>query len=131
MATLIAYLPSHKSHGEPEGPAHRRDAIMAWARRRRHRIAAVIAEDELPGSETKQGLPAAVAALGDDGIGGLVLPSLSGLSDDLVVQEQLLAEIRRTGAKVYSLDPNDTEHLRSVSSDPSRNLVRRVLQKPA
>jgi DNA invertase Pin-like site-specific DNA recombinase len=131
MATLIAYLPCRKGHGEPEGRSDRRDALMAWARRRRHRIAAVIEEDELTGSDPKQGLPAAVAALGDDGIGGLVLPSLSGLSDDLVVQEQLLAEIRRTGAKVYSLDPNDTEHLRSVSSDPSRNLVRRVLQKTA
>jgi hypothetical protein len=48
-----------------------------------------------------------------------------------VTQEQLLAEIRRTGASVYSLDPNDAEHLRSESADPSRNLVRQVLQKAA
>jgi DNA invertase Pin-like site-specific DNA recombinase len=67
----------------------------------------------------------------EDGIKGLVVTSLSSLSDDLVVQEQLLAEIRRTGATVYSVDPDDAEHLRTVSSDPSRNLVRQVLQTAA
>jgi DNA invertase Pin-like site-specific DNA recombinase len=133
MATLIAYLrllgngPS-ESHDQA---GYHRDAVLAWARRRRHQVAAFVEEDEPAGLEGRQGLAAAVAGLSEDGIDGLVVTSLTSLSEELVAQEQLLAEIRRTGAKVYSLDPGDAEHLRSESADPSRNLVRQVLQKAA
>ena len=131
MATLIAYLrvPGNGPSERPDQAGYHRDAVLAWARRRRHQVAAFVEEDELAGLERRPGLAAAVAGLSDDGIDGLVVTSLTSLSEDLVAQEQLLAEILRTGAKVYSLDPNDAEHLRSESADPSRNLVRQVLQK--
>ena len=133
MATLIAYLRLLGARpGDRHGPAgYQRDAVLGWARRRRHEVTAFVEEDDLAGLDWRPGLAAAVAGLSDDGIDGLVVTSLTSLSEDLVAQEQLLAEIRRTGARVYSLDPNDAEHLRSESADPSRNLVRQVLQKAA
>jgi DNA invertase Pin-like site-specific DNA recombinase len=131
MATLIAYLrlPGNGPRKRHDQAGYRRDAVLAWARRRRHQVAAFVEEDEPAALKGRQGLAAAVAGLSDDGIDGLVVTSLTSLSEDLVAQEQLLAEILRTGAKVYSLDPDDAEHLRSESADPSRNLVRQVLQK--
>jgi DNA invertase Pin-like site-specific DNA recombinase len=135
MATLIAYLRSFRNgRGEQEQSASdQREAVTAWARRRRHHVAAFVEEDQVRSSDLGQrpALAAAIAALGDDGIDGLVVSALSDLSDDLVVQEQLLAEIRRVGAKVYSVEPDDAEHLRTVSSDSSRNLVRHVLRTTA
>jgi DNA invertase Pin-like site-specific DNA recombinase len=133
MATLIAYLrplgkaPSQRHHQAGD----QREAVLAWARRLRHHVAAVVEEEAPAGPDRRQGLAAAVAGLSDEGIDGLVITSLTSLSEDLVAQEQLLAEIRRTGAKVYSLDRRDAQHLRGQSSDPSRNLVRQVLQKAA
>jgi DNA invertase Pin-like site-specific DNA recombinase len=133
MATLIAYLRLIRTRpGEGHDQAgDQRDAVLGWARRRRHEVTAFLEEDEPAGLERRPGLAAAVAGLSDDGVDGLVVTSLTSLSEDLVAQEQLLAEIRRTGARVYSLDPSDAEHLRSESADPSRNLVRQVLQKAA
>jgi hypothetical protein len=106
MATLIAYLRLLGARpGDRHGPAgYQRDAVLGWARRRRHEVTAFVEEDDLAGLDWRPGLAAAVAGLSDDGIDGLVVTSLTSLSEDLVAQEQLLAEIRRTGAKVYSLD---------------------------
>lgn len=133
MATLIAYLRplgGVPSDGHDQA-GHQREAVLSWARKRRHEVAAFVEEDEPVGLDRRQGLAVAVAELGDDGIDGLVVTSLTSLSEDLVAQEQLLAEIRRTGARVYSLDPGDAEHLRNDSPDPSRTLIRQVLQKAA
>jgi DNA invertase Pin-like site-specific DNA recombinase len=133
MATVIAYLdPARNGPGDRVGgPEGHREAIAAWARRRRHQVAAFIEEAELAGAALRPGLASAIGALRNDGVTGLVVPSLSSLSDDLVVQEQLLGEIRRTGAKVYSLDPLDADQLDGVPTDPSRNLVRQVLKTAA
>ena len=56
---------------------------------------------------------------------------LASLDDDLVVQEQLLAEIRRLGARVYSLRANEATELRRTPADSSRQIVRQVLQTAA
>jgi DNA invertase Pin-like site-specific DNA recombinase len=135
MVTLIAYLnPARNGPGESDhsgGREDQREAITAWARRRRHQVAVFIEEDEPAGLAQRPGLASAIGALRDDGVGGLVVTSLSSLSEDLVVQEQLLGEVRRSGAKVYSLEPHDADQLRSVPADPSRILVRQVLKTAA
>jgi resolvase-like protein len=130
MAALIAYLRSPRDrNGQRLGLEEQREAVRAWARQKRHRVVGVI-EDDSPATKPEQrpGLLEAVAALRDGLVDGLVLTSLDSLAEDLVVQEQLLAELRLLGARVYSLSPADTVELRSIPSDPSRQVVRRVLR---
>jgi DNA invertase Pin-like site-specific DNA recombinase len=62
---------------------------------------------------------------------GLVVYRLDCLDSALVVQEQLLAEVRATGARVYSLQPDDAAELRRIPADPSRQGVRDVLRAAA
>src|SRR5689334_13943026 len=89
MATLIAYLrvPGNGPSERHDHAGYHRDAVLAWARRRRHEVAAFVEEDEPAALKWRQGLAAAVAGLGDDGIDGLVVTSLTSLSEDLVAQE--------------------------------------------
>jgi DNA invertase Pin-like site-specific DNA recombinase len=130
MATLIAYLRGlGDGHSELDT---QRDAVRVWARHKRHRVIEVIEEDDQAASlAERSGLVKAVAALRNGGAEGIVLYRLDGLDEDLVAQEQLLAELRRVGARVYSLDPEEAAQLRHTPTDPSRQMVRQVLESAA
>jgi DNA invertase Pin-like site-specific DNA recombinase len=129
MAALIAYLRS------PSGPLagldDQREAVQGWAAKKRHRIVGVFEDDMTAGLEQRPALASAMAALGQDAIDGVVVCQLASLDADLVVQEQLLAEIGRLGARVYSLSPGEAAELRRTPLDPSRQVVRQVLEAAA
>jgi DNA invertase Pin-like site-specific DNA recombinase len=129
MAALIAYLrnPSEQLAGLDD----QREAVRAWATKKRHRIVAIFEDDVAAGLQQRPALVSAMAALGQEAIDGVVVCQLASLDDDLVVQEQLLAELRRLGARVYSLNPNDASELRRTPADSSRQIVRQVLQTAA
>lgn len=57
----------------------------------------------------------------------LVVARLDRLARDLVVQEMLLAEIRRRGARLVSCAEGEQAYLEDDESDPSRRLIRQVL----
>src|SRR6478735_8001266 len=130
MAVLIAYLRACNGGGEKRiGVEIQRAAVEDWARRRRHQLAAIISENPSAASlEDRQGLAEALAALHQGLAQGLVVYRLDSA---LVVQEQLLAEVRATGARVYSLQPDDAAELRRIPADPSRQGVRDVLRAAA
>ena len=129
MTALIAYLRSPREH--LDGIDGHDRAVQAWAAKKRHRIVAVFQDDGAAGLDQRPGLAAAMAALGQDAVDGVVVWRLASLDDDLVVQEQLLAEIRKLGARVYSLNPDEATELRRTPADPSRQIVRQVLQAAA
>jgi DNA invertase Pin-like site-specific DNA recombinase len=133
MAVLIAYLRACNGGGEKRiGVEIQRAAVEDWARRRRHQLDAVISENPSAASlEDRQGLVEALAALHQGLAQGLVVYRLDCLDSALVVQEQLLAEVRATGARVYSLQPDDAAELRRIPADPSRQGVRDVLRAAA
>src|SRR6478752_560792 len=133
MAVLIAYLRACNGGGEKRiGVEIQRAAVEDWARRRRHQLAAIISENPSAASlEDRQALAEALAALHQGVAQGLVVYGLDCLDSALVVQEQLLAEVRATGARVYSLQPDDAAELRRIPADPSRQGVRDVLRAAA
>jgi len=49
------------------------------------------------------------------------------LARDLVLQEQLLADVRRHGADVFSTSAAEASYLTDDPDDPSRKLIRQVL----
>jgi DNA invertase Pin-like site-specific DNA recombinase len=49
------------------------------------------------------------------------------LARDLIVQETVLAEIRRLGGEVFSTSPAEASYLTDDPDDPSRKMIRQVL----
>jgi DNA invertase Pin-like site-specific DNA recombinase len=130
---LIAYLrPSSKRQADHEPSlAEQRKAIQAWAPEHGHRIVAWYSDEGTSGAnglDARTGLPEALGDLKDARAEGIVVSRLDRLSRDLIVQEQLLAEVWRMGAEVCSTAAGEAAYLaRDDPGDPSRKLIRQVL----
>lgn len=95
-----------------------------------HRVVSVYADEGISGSnglDTRFGLAAALEDLRDGKAKGLVVYRLDRLARDLVLQEQLIADIRRIGAELFSTSKSETESLIDDPDDPSRKMIRQVL----
>lgn len=105
-------------------------AIRAWAREHRHRVVLWARDEGVSGSngfDSRTGLADALEALRSHQSGGPVVYRLDRLARDLVLQEQLLADIRRIGGDVYSTSSAEASYLTDDPEDPSRKLIRQVL----
>jgi DNA invertase Pin-like site-specific DNA recombinase len=109
-----------------------KDALRTWARVRRRRLVGFV-HDDAPGDdiEHRPALVEALVRVRDGSVAGLAVHRLACLADDLVRQEQLLAEIGRMGGAVYCTDANDAAELERNPGDPSRKVVRDVLRAAA
>ena len=58
---------------------------------------------------------------------GIVVYKLDRLARDLVLQETLLAEVRRIGGEVYSTSDAESGYLTDDPDDPSRKMIRQIL----
>ena len=88
--------------------------ITKWAKINGHRIVLWARDEGVSGSnslETRQALPDALAALQSRTAAGMVVYRLDRLARDLVLQEQLLAEIKRIGSEVFSTSAGEAAFL--------------------
>ncbi len=105
-------------------------AVRSWARQHGHRLVEIHRDEGVSGSnglDTRVGLADALQSLRDRNAHGLVVPRLDRLARDLVLQETLLAEVKRLGGRVYSATPAEDEFLADDPQDPSRRLIRQIL----
>jgi DNA invertase Pin-like site-specific DNA recombinase len=105
-------------------------AIREWAKAEGHRLIGLARDEGISGSnglDTRMGLLEALEGIRGGRAGGLVVYRLDRLARDLIVQEQLLAEIRRLGGEVHSTSRSESEFLRDDANDPSRKMIRQVL----
>ena len=77
--------------------------------------------------DSRAGLLEALSMIRDEEGLGLLVPRLDRLARDLILQEQLIAEVRRLGGEVWSCAPGEDAFLRDDAADPSRRLIRQVL----
>lgn len=106
-----------------------REAIEAWARQQRHQIVGWCADEGVSGSnglESRDGLAEALHRIRAGDATALVVYRLDRLARDLVVQEQLLAEVWRMAADVHSTASGESD-LRDDPDDPSRRMIRQIL----
>jgi len=104
--------------------------IRAWARASGHRIAQITRDEGVSGSnglDAREGLLDALEAIRDKRAAGLVVARLDRLARDLIVQEQILAEIRRLGGEVFSCSAAESDYVTDDPNDPTRALIRQVL----
>ncbi|WP_250283157.1 recombinase family protein [Frankia sp. CiP1_Cm_nod2] len=103
-------------------------ALRAWARTTGHRIDTIHRDEGVSGKlDDRPALGEALQALRGRQAAGIVVPKLDRLARDLVVQEQLIAEIWRMGADVFSTAQGEAGYLKDDPDDPSRKLIRQVL----
>jgi len=129
---VVAYLrvSTDKQADEGLGLEVQELAIRRWARQSGHRIVQVCTDAGVSGSNGLEGrgdLPVALELLSEGRAQGFVVYRLDRLARDLVLQEQLLMEIRRMGAEVFSTAGGEQEYLRDDPDDPSRRLIRQIL----
>src|SRR5512132_686888 len=85
------------------GLADQEHACRAWARQHGHQVLAVFRDQGVSGTkelEHRLGLAEALDAVKDGRAGAIVVYRLDRLARDLVLQEQLLAEVWRSGELV-------------------------------
>lgn len=105
-------------------------ACRKWLREGRHRLVEVCSDAGRSGSLDvghRPGLARALALVGADRADGVVVHRLDRLARDLVLQEQLLAELHRRGKQLASVDVTENQSLIFSPDDPTRALVRRIL----
>jgi DNA invertase Pin-like site-specific DNA recombinase len=110
------------------GLADQEHACRAWARQHSHQVVAVFRDEGISGTkelEHRLGLAEALAAVKDGRAGAIVVYRLDRLARDLVLQEQLLAEVWRSG-ELFSTAGGEA-NLHDDPEDPSRRLIRQVL----
>lgn len=107
------------------------EQIRKWARSHRHQVVAWLRDEGQSGAnglEDRVGLADALDLLGQGTAQGLVVYCVDRLARDLVLQEQLLADLWRMGAAVFSTRSSEAGYLvPDDPEDPSRRLIRQIL----
>lgn len=101
-----------------------------WVRAHRGRVAGVYTDAGRSGADdigARPGLAAAAAMLATDRAEGLVVYRLDRLARDLVLQEQLLAELHRSGKELRSCSKAEDESLTHDPDDPGRKMTRQII----
>jgi DNA invertase Pin-like site-specific DNA recombinase len=107
-----------------------RAALRTWSKANGHRLTTVLSDEGISGAkelEDRPGLADAIDMIRSGKAEGIVVPRLDRLARDLIVQETILAEMRRIGGEVFSTSPAEASYLSDDPDDPSRKLIRQVL----
>jgi DNA invertase Pin-like site-specific DNA recombinase len=105
-------------------------AIRALCKTNGHRLIRILSDEGISGAKELDDRPVLAEAIGllrDGEAKGIVTPRLDRLARDLIVQETVLAEIRRIGGEVFSTSPAEATYLTDDPDDPSRKMIRQVL----
>jgi len=104
--------------------------IWEWASAEGHELVAVLSDEGVSGAKEldhRPGLSDAMGLLREGSAQGIVVYRLDRLARDLIVQEQLLNEVRRMGGVTYSTSSAESGYLTDDPDDPSRRFIRQVL----
>jgi DNA invertase Pin-like site-specific DNA recombinase len=116
-------------HGH--GLAVQRQAITRWARANGFRVSQFVADEGISGSnglDSRVGLADALDLVRRRTAVGIVVYRLDRLARDLVLQETLLADVKRMGGRIFSTSAAESGYLGDdADDDPSRALIRQVL----
>lgn len=129
---VVAYLrvSTDKQAEQGLGLEVQEAAVRKWAKANGYRVVAWTRDEGVSGSnglDTRIGLLDAIATVRDGQAAGIVVYRLDRLARDLVLQENLLADIRRMGGDVFSTSAAEASILADDPDDPSRKMIRQVL----
>jgi DNA invertase Pin-like site-specific DNA recombinase len=124
----VAYLRvSSRGQADGDGPERQRQAITRFARSNRLTLIEEFSDLGVPGTAEltdRPGLAALLDRLQSNGIRTVVIERADRLARDLMVQEVIVAEFVKLGARILTSDGVD---LTTGDNDPTRRLIRQVL----
>ena len=115
---------SGKGQIDGDGFPRQLEAIRTYAQAQGIRIVKVFREEGVSGSNDLENRPALIAlleALAADGVNLVLIEKLDRLARDLMVQETLIADLRKRGFDLVSVTEPDL-----LKDDPSRILMRQI-----
>lgn len=129
---IVAYLRVSTDRQAEEGLGLdvQEQAIRRWAKEQGHRVVVWARDAGVSGSnglDGRVGLVEALDEISKHRASGLVVYRLDRLARDVILQEQLLAEVWRLGGTPFSTSPSEDAFLTDDPNDPSRRLIRVVL----
>jgi DNA invertase Pin-like site-specific DNA recombinase len=132
---VVAYVrvSSRNTEHQKESAPEQERAIRAWAKANGHRLVGVYRDVGVSGAnglDQREGLPDAEAAIQAGQADGLVVRELDRLHRDMLVQEQVLADLWRIRpeVEVFSTKPGEAQVCRRDDpDDPSRRMSRQIL----
>jgi DNA invertase Pin-like site-specific DNA recombinase len=130
---LTAYIrvsTDRQAEEDRNGKQVQMKACRAFAREHGHRIVEWRYDDGVSGADAldaRVGLADALADVKDGTSKGIVVYRLDRLARDLIIQETLLAEIRKIGSQPFTTSKAESEYLTDDPNDPSRKLIRQIL----
>ena len=107
-----------------------RAEIEKWAKAAGHEIVTWTLDAGVSGTkglDLRDGLADALSMIAAREVAGVVVYRLDRLARDLVLQEQLLADVRRKGGQLWTTSAAEAGYLQDDPDDPSRQLIRQVL----
>lgn len=129
---VVAYV---REAADPAGdrPAFvQQEEIRRFAAAHGLQVVAMCQDVRSPGRALgREGYLSLLGVLASGHAEAVLLPGVSTLSSDLVVQEILLWDLRSRGTRVLSVDPAEREVLSATPLDPTRQFVRHVLARVA
>ena len=130
--TAVGYLrvSTDRQADDGDGLGVQEAAIRAWGRAHGVRVRAWARDEGVSGTADvvdRPGLADALAHLRAGDAQVLIVYRVDRLARDMVLQEQLLAEVGRLGARVHSCSATEDAYLVDDPTDPTRQLVRQVL----
>jgi DNA invertase Pin-like site-specific DNA recombinase len=121
----FAYLRvSGRGQVDGDGFPRQKAAIKAYAEAHGVRIARYFQEEGVSGKtdlENRPALTELMLALHSNGVKTVLIEKLDRLARDLMVQETIIADLRKSGFEIISVAEPDL-----CSDDPSRKLVRQI-----
>jgi hypothetical protein len=132
LVRVVGYVRESADREDTRPAFVQHEDIRRWTAEHGYELVAVC-RDARPqeGSPGRAGYLALLGVLGTGGIDAVVLPGIAVLSDDQIVQEILLWDLRSRGVRVVSTDAGDADTLGPEQTNPTRMLIRDVLSRVA
>lgn len=105
------------------------ERVRRWVARNAYTLISICQDTAESPNRDGYGALLGIVASGQADI--VIVPTLTALSPDKVVQEVMLFELRRTGISVASTEETDLLALTEPPTDPARLFIRDVLEKAA
>jgi hypothetical protein len=106
-------------------------SITSWARDHHHRLVGIFCDEGFDASsdlETRLNLGDALQQIRDHLAQGMVVARLDRLALSVILQEELLAEIEKKDARLFSATADEQLELTGDVLDPTRMLAREVVR---
>ena len=128
---VVGYVRESAGPDEARPAFAQQEEIRRWAADHGHDLVSVCQDRRGDGHHPldRDGYLAMLGTLSSGGIDAVVVPGVATLSDDQIVQEILLWDLRARGARVLSTEAADAEIVGDREPGATRMLIRDVLAR--